>query len=110
MATATVWSVTTTTPTEEAAQEIARAVVAERLAAGAFITGPVKSVFWHLGELGDGQEWRVELRTSGAVRDKLADRITQLHPWDNPELIGQPIEWCPEEYVTWVDKATNAPE
>ncbi|WP_405164148.1 divalent-cation tolerance protein CutA [Nocardia sp. NBC_01499] len=100
---------TTTTPTEEVAEEIARAAVAERLAAGAFIAGPVKSIFWHLGELGDGQEWRVELRTTNAVRDKLADRIKQLHPWDNPELIGQPIEWCPEEYATWVDKATNPP-
>ncbi|MBF6473574.1 MULTISPECIES: divalent-cation tolerance protein CutA [Nocardia] len=94
-----VWSITTTTPTEEAAQTIARAAVTEKLAAGAFITGPIKSVFWHLGESGEGQEWRVELRTSTASRDKLAARIKELHPWDNPELTGQPIEWCPDEYA-----------
>ncbi|MGQ4598347.1 divalent cation tolerance protein CutA [Nocardia sp. R6R-6] len=110
MASASVWSVTTTTPTEESAQAIARAAVSERLAAGALIAGPVVSVFWHLGELGDGQEWRVELRTSSATRDKLADRIKELHPWDNPELIGQPIEWCPEEYANWVDRSTTASE
>lgn len=110
MAIPSVWSVTTTTPTEEVAQKIARAVVSERLAAGASITGPIKSVFWHLGELGEGQEWRVELRTSEATRDKLAERVKELHPWDNPELVGQPIEWYPEEYGRWVARSTNASE
>jgi hypothetical protein len=52
MATPSVWTVTTTTPTEDAARSIARAAVTEKLAAGAFITGPIKSVFWHLGESG----------------------------------------------------------
>ncbi|MBF6336343.1 divalent cation tolerance protein CutA [Nocardia abscessus] len=67
-------------------------------------------MFWHLGESGEGQEWSVEFRTSAATRDKLADRIKELHPWDNPELIGQPIEWCPEEYATWVDRSTGGSE
>ncbi|MFE7741547.1 divalent-cation tolerance protein CutA [Nocardia sp. NPDC057455] len=108
MATPSVWTVTTTTPTEDAAQSIARAAVTEKLAAGAFITGPIKSVFWHLGESGEGQEWRVELRTSDATRDKLAARINELHPWDNPELTGHPIAWCPDEYADWVDRSTVA--
>ncbi|WP_063049122.1 divalent-cation tolerance protein CutA [Nocardia arthritidis] len=108
MATPSEWTVTTTTPTEDAAQSIARAAVTEKLAAGAFITGPIKSVFWHLGESGEGQEWRVELRTSDTTRDKLAARIRDLHPWDNPELTGRPIAWCPDEYADWVDRSTVA--
>lgn len=56
-------------------------------------------MFRHLGELGEGQEWRVELRTLTATRDKLAARIKELHPWDNPELTGQPIEWCSDDYA-----------
>lgn len=81
MADARVWSVTSTTPTEKDAQHIARTVVAERLAAGAEVTGPAMSVFWHNDELGEGQEWRVTLKTSAAVRDRLANRILELHPW-----------------------------
>lgn len=110
MATSSVWSVTTTTPTEDAAQSIARAAVSEELAAGAFITGPIRSVFRHLGELGEGQEWRVELRTLTATRDKLAARIKELHPWDNPELTGQPIEWCSDDYADWVERSRSALE
>ncbi|WP_156524976.1 divalent cation tolerance protein CutA, partial [Nocardia pseudobrasiliensis] len=59
MDTARVWTVTSTTPTIEDAQTIARTVVGECLAAGAEITGPAVSVFWHQGELSEGTEWRV---------------------------------------------------
>ncbi|MFE3195481.1 divalent-cation tolerance protein CutA [Nocardia sp. NPDC059240] len=106
METARIWSVTSTTPTIEAAQTIARTAVAERLAAGAEITGPAISVFWHLGELGEGQEWRVTLRTAAASRDRLAARIAELHPWDSPEITATPIDWCIDSYADWVETTT----
>ncbi|SUA43654.1 Divalent-cation tolerance protein CutA [Nocardia africana] len=89
---------------------IARAVVGERLAAGAEITGPALSVFWHLGELGEGQEWRVTFRTAAAVRDRLAGRIQELHPWDSPEVTATPVAWCLDTYAEWVERTTGAPE
>ncbi|GAB2452874.1 hypothetical protein GCM10027262_77540 [Nocardia tengchongensis] len=109
MAAARVWSLTSTTPTEEDAQKIARTVVAERLAAGAEVTGPAMSVFWHNDELGEGQEWRVTLKTSAAAKDRLAERILELHPWaGGPEIIASPVEWAIERYADWVEKFTAA--
>ncbi|MEV6770206.1 divalent cation tolerance protein CutA [Nocardia sp. NPDC051030] len=110
MTAARVWSVTSTTPTEDDARAIARAVVADRLAAGAEISGPATSVFWHLGELGEGKEWRVTLRTSAAVRDRLAARVAELHPWSSPEVTARPIEWCIDSYAEWVEQTTAASE
>ncbi|MGW4244405.1 divalent-cation tolerance protein CutA [Nocardia sp. NPDC004722] len=110
MGTARVWSVTSTTPTEQDARTIARTTVAEKLAASAEITGPATSVFWHLGELGEAQEWRVTLRTSTATRDKLAARLIELHPWDSPEITATPIEWCIDSYIDWVETTTAASE
>ncbi|WP_067566412.1 divalent-cation tolerance protein CutA [Nocardia acidivorans] len=110
MTAARVWSVTSTTPTEDDARAIARAVVADRLAAGAEISGPATSVFWHLGELGEGKEWRVTLRTSAAVRDRLAARVAELHPWSSPEVTASPIEWCIDSYAEWVEQTTAASE
>ncbi len=101
---------TSTTPTEDDARAIARAVVADRLAAGAEISGPATSVFWHLGELGEGKEWRVTLRTSAAVRDRLAARVAELHPWSSPEVTASPIEWCIDSYAEWVEQTTAASE
>lgn len=105
-----VWSVTSTTPTQDDARAIAKAVVAERLAAGAEITGPAASVFWHLGELGEGMEWRVTLRTALMTRDRLAARIAELHPWDSPEVTATPVEWCLDSYAEWVERCTTATE
>ncbi|WP_107658845.1 divalent-cation tolerance protein CutA [Nocardia suismassiliense] len=86
------------------------AVVADRLAAGAEISGPAASVFWHLGELGEGKEWRVTLRTAAAVRDRLAARVAELHPWDCPEVTATPVEWCIDSYVEWIEQTAAAPE
>ncbi|MFE2961295.1 divalent-cation tolerance protein CutA [Nocardia tengchongensis] len=111
MTEARVWLVTTTTPTEADAQKIARTTVAERLAAGAEVTGPAMSVFWHLDQLGEGQEWRVTLKTSAAVRDRLADRILESHPWaGGPEIIAAPVVWTIDGYPEWVEKFTATPE
>lgn len=108
MTTVRVWSVTSTTPTLDDARAIARVVVFERLASGAEISGPAVSLFWHLGELGEAQEWRVTLRTASAVRDRLAARIAELHPWDSPEVSANPVEWCLDRYAEWVERTTGA--
>ena len=105
-----VWSVTSTVPTRDQALELARAAVKEKLAAGAEVTGPATSVFWHLGELGEGEEWRVTLRTSAAARDALAARLAELHPWDSPEVSASPVAWCTESYAAWVERTTTGPE
>jgi periplasmic divalent cation tolerance protein len=107
MTTPRVWTVTSTTPTEQDARTIATTTVAERLAAGAEITGPALSIFWHLGTLGEGTEWRVSLRTSPAARDRLAARIAELHPWDSPEITATSIEWCSDTYADWVERTTS---
>ncbi|MEV5836881.1 divalent-cation tolerance protein CutA [Nocardia sp. NPDC052112] len=101
---------TSTTPSEDDARSIARAAVAERLAAGAEITGPATSVFWHLGKLGEGKEWRVTLRTSADARDRLAMRVAEMHPWDSPEVTATPVEWCLDSYAEWIERTTAAPE
>ena len=110
MTTERVWSVTTTAPSQADAVKLARAAVSERLAAGAEITGPSISVFWHLGELGEGEEWRVTLRTSAASRDALAARLAELHPWDSPEVSASPVVWCTDSYAKWVERTTGKPE
>lgn len=107
---ARVWLVTSTVPTRDEAVKLARAVVKEKLASGAEITGPATSVFWHLGELGEGEEWRVTFRTTMAAREDITTFISDMHPWDNPEISGFPLPWCPDDYAEWVERTTTGPE
>ena len=105
---ARVWLVTTTTPTREEAVRIARELVGEHLAAGAEITGPAASVFWHLGELGEGDEWRLTVHCAHARVEKVMARVADLHSWGSPEVSATPIARCLESYALWVEKTTAA--
>jgi periplasmic divalent cation tolerance protein len=101
---ARVWTVTTTVPSRDDAVKLARSAVHARLAAGAEVSGPAVSVFWHLDELGEGEEWRVSLRTSAAARDALAMHISKAHPWSSPEVSAAPLTWCLDTYAEWVER------
>lgn len=72
--------VSTATPDRQAAVDLARSVVAERLAAGAQIIGPVTSVFWHNGDFGIGEEWQLLFKTRRELYAEIEDYILRNHP------------------------------
>ncbi|MFC9472115.1 divalent-cation tolerance protein CutA [Nocardia sp. NPDC056952] len=104
-----VWAMTTTLPTERDAHSIAESLVGERLAAGAEIVKQ-DSVFWHLGKVGTGPEWRLTFRVAAAGRDHVAERIAELHPWSRPEISATPVPWTTEKYAQWVESPTMSQE
>ena len=101
--------VSTATETQDAALALARSAVRARLAAGAQVIGPVVSVFWHLGEYGEGQEWRLVLKTTADRYTALAAHLVEHHPWANPELVAVPIEAGSADYLSWIRQTIEAP-
>jgi periplasmic divalent cation tolerance protein len=99
--------VSTATETRAAAEELARSAVERRLAAGAQITGPVVSAFWHLGEFGTGEEWRLVLSTHADRYSELEAHLLERHPWDNPEIAAVAVVAGSPSYVAWVKKSTG---
>ncbi|MFI6331473.1 divalent-cation tolerance protein CutA [Micromonospora chersina] len=95
-------SVSTATETKEAAVELARLAVQARLAAGAQITGPVTSAFWHLGEFGTGEEWRLVLQTHVERYEDLENLLISNHPWKKPEVAAVPLVTGSADYFKWV--------
>jgi periplasmic divalent cation tolerance protein len=98
--------VTTATPTLDDAKRLARSAVAARLAGNAQITGPVISVYWHLGETGEGEEYALTLSTTAAAYPALEAHLREHHPWDNPEITAIPLAAAPEAYATWLREST----
>jgi periplasmic divalent cation tolerance protein len=94
--------VSTATETREQAVVLARSVVADRLAAGAQIVGPVASVFWHQGEFGTGEEWQLLLKTRTDRYADLEAHLIEHHPWNNPEVTAVSIENGSDAYLRWV--------
>ncbi|MEL7994328.1 divalent-cation tolerance protein CutA [Streptomyces albidoflavus] len=100
--------VSTATETRQQAVELAQSAVRARLAAGAQIIGPVTSVFWHLGEFGEGEEWQLLLKTSNDRYDALEKHLLERHPWDNPELCAVRIERGADECLRWIGESVTA--
>jgi periplasmic divalent cation tolerance protein len=102
-----VWQVQVAAPSEEAALTLARTAVEARLAAGGQVVGPVTSVFWHLGELGTGQEWQAILKTTEDRYEQLERHLVEHHEWSNPEITAVPIAAGLAPYLDWVDRTTR---
>jgi periplasmic divalent cation tolerance protein len=100
--------VSTATETREQAIALARDVVQARLASGVQVTGPAISVFWHLGELGQSEEWRLLFRTTRARYPDLEAFLLENHPWNNPEIVAISISTGSEGYLKWISANTIA--
>ncbi|NML55367.1 divalent-cation tolerance protein CutA [Streptomyces sp. R302] len=94
--------VSTATETEEQAIELASDAVRNRLAVGAQIT-KVKSVFWHHGEYGTGEERQIRLKTTADRYPELEAYLLEAYPWDNPEVCAVPIVASAERWKQRID-------
>jgi len=99
--------VTTTAADRDTAADLARSAVAARLAAGAQVTGPVLSFFWHLDEQGEGEEWQVTLKTTAERYPELEAHLRREHPWDNPEVTALPLAAASADYLAWLRRAVS---
>ena len=99
--------VTTTLPDQAAAERVAAALVEERLAACAQVSGPVSSRYWWQDRVETATEWYCHLKTTVARVPDLQARIQQLHPYDVPEIIAVPILQGNPDYLKWIQEAVK---
>jgi periplasmic divalent cation tolerance protein len=98
--------VTTTTPTQEEASQIARSSVERRLAACAQVIGPVSSTYWWQGSIETAGEWMCLLKTPASEFEPLARHIRAEHSYDTPEITATPITLGSGDYLAWIDRET----
>jgi periplasmic divalent cation tolerance protein len=95
--------VTTTFPDKMAADRAAGALVEERWAACAQVTGPVESTYRWEGKVERASEWYCHLKTTLARAPGLRLRLRQLHPYDTPEIIAVPMVDGDPDYLRWIE-------
>lgn len=96
-----------TAPTEEAAAEIARTIVGERLAACANIIKGVRSIYRWEGAVQDDPEVLMVVKTQASLFDALEKRVRELHPYTVPEIIALPIVSGSQPYLDWIADSTG---
>jgi len=85
----------------EAATDLARALVSERLVACVNM-GAVRSVFRWDGEVQEEAEQLLILKTTADRLPELTARVQSLHPYDCPECIALDVTGGASAYLAWV--------
>ena len=96
-----------TFPDEETSKRIAHIVVNEKLAACANILGAMTSIYEWEGKIEESGEIAVLFKTSTPAMQPLISRLSDLHPYDVPALLGWPISEGPTPFAQWVISQTK---
>ena len=99
--------VLTTLPNSDAAVELAKAVVEERLAACANLMPAVRSIYRWQGKVHDENEVIVLIKTRQEHFERLKARILELHPYEVPEVLAIPVEQGYAAYLEWIALETG---
>ena len=99
----------TTLPEDSDPAPFARTLVEERLAACVTATRGVSSVYRWNDAVEETVEHHVAIKTTAECLDRLQDRISQLHPYDLPELIVLRAGGGSRNHLGWVNESTALP-
>ncbi len=94
--------VMTTMPNMEAARALVTSVVSEELAACGNVIPGVVSLFRWEGELTKEDESLVLLKTASERAEALCARLSELHPYSVPEVLGLDVSIGSQAYLSWV--------
>jgi len=93
---------TTTVATQQQAQAIARALVADQLAACVQVDGPITSYYAWEGKLEESSEWRLTIKTLSDREAAAASRVLAMHPYELPQWVVTVGPVASPGYLNWV--------
>jgi len=96
-----------TTSSIDEAKKLGRTLVEEKLVACSNILSPVHSIYQWKGEMCEGEEALLVLKTKRELFRQIESRVRELHSYDVPEIIAMPIIEGSEDYLSWVESETR---
>ena len=91
-----------TVPDQETGEQIAGALVSERLAACVNIIPGLISIYRWEGAVERGQEALLLIKSGEDSWLPLQERIRELHPYELPEILAVPIQTGQTDYIQWI--------
>lgn len=95
-----------TLPRDEA-DELAKSVVEERLAACVNIVPKIESFYWWDGKVNHDKETLLIFKTSQMKVEALISYVKENHPYDIPEIITFQLSEGLPDYINWVISETS---
>ena len=100
-----VLSTASAAPGDDTAEQIARTLIDERLAACVNVHAPMVSIYRWKGAVEKENERQIVIKTTRAVLPALEKRLRELHPYELPEFIVVSASGGSEQYLDWVAAA-----
>lgn len=85
------------------AEEIASALVSEKLAACVNVLPGVRSCYVWERKLTWSDEVLLLIKTTRGRFGQLQNRVKEMHSYEVPEIVSVPIEDAYEKYIQWID-------
>ena len=95
-----------TCPTEKNAQDIAAALIEQKLAACVQIS-EINSMFWWDGKIQQSPEHVLNIKTCSSHFDKIEASIKQLHPYEVPAIEMLKIEGGNQDFLDWLKDSVS---
>ena len=95
-------------PARDVAEQIAKTLVDEQLAACVNIPGACRSIYRWQGVLQAAEETPVLIKTTADRYEALQARLNELHPYDVPEIVAWRTDAALPAFASWVVEQTPA--
>ena len=89
-------------PDKVVASDIAKQLVAARLAACVNILAGVQSIYVWDGQVCSDEEITLAIKSSRQHYAELEKVVLEMHPYEVPELIAIPVKIGSQKYLEWV--------
>jgi periplasmic divalent cation tolerance protein len=97
-----------TAPSQEVADQLARSLVGEHLAACVTMLPRVVSVYAWEGKLEQAEEVLMLIKTRRSRYTEMEQHIRTHHPYDTPEIVEIPAGQVTQKYWQWVMQETTS--
>ena len=94
-----------TVPDRDTAEEIANILIADNLAACVNIIPGITSVYRWENRIEQAEELILFIKTGGTTYTAMQEKITDLHPYELPEIIAVPIQDGLPAYLNWLTQS-----
>lgn len=95
-----------TTSSKINAKEIAEYLIENKLAACVNIVPGLISVYKWEGQIVEGQEFLMIIKTKESLFKKVETAIIERHEYELPEIVATPITKGNKDYLKWLKSAT----
>jgi periplasmic divalent cation tolerance protein len=99
--------VLTTLPDRAAALQLGQELIARRLAACVNVLAECTSVYRWEGKVENASEVPVLIKTRAALYPEVEAAISELHPYELPEIIAVSVGCGLADYLDWVSAETT---